>query len=445
MTIISGILKDRQGTVLAQASLTLTETDSKQTVITTTDNTGHYYIQLSPGTWRVTLGRGDAPPKDAGVIAITKDTAPGALDDYIASLQPSTLDIQVLGFMRGLVDEAERASEATSQAKQFADAARQGAQQAEQALKAAQEIAKTPGPKGDKGDPGPQGIPGRGGYQGKDGKSAYDVWALQQPAGSDTSVTAFMAYLKAIPGPKGDKGAPGKDGVPGKSAWEIWVTQQPAGSDTSMAAYMEYMKGKTGGDGDVKKTDIPAYLVKEALQYGDDLNGLKGNGKEGIYPFYVDYLDNAPPSRPDGGGSVQVRKLNNNVYVQEMVTAQGEIWRRIFNVSQFTDWTAVIRNRPDDTEANSWDYPGSYGLFLITAGVDLTSSGASPDAPDITVIYPQIVEGMYLRPAGFSCDRSSRTPELILLDYTMSGIWEIHGYFVTDHSGDSIVLALRTR
>ncbi|HFW3288388.1 TPA: hypothetical protein ACIBGH_002572, partial [Salmonella enterica subsp. enterica serovar Poona] len=301
-----------------------------------------------------------------------------------------------------------------------ATAAAASEQQAAQALKEAQEIAKTPGPKGDKGDPGPQGTPGKDGAPGQPGKDGKD-------------------------GLPGAPGAPGKDGKDGQSAWEIWVSQQPAGSDTSMAAYMEYMKGKTGGDGDVKKTDIPAYLVKEELQYGDDLNGLKGNGKEGIYPFYVDYLDNAPPSRLDGGGSVQVRKLNNNVYVQEMVTAQGEIWRRIFNVSQFTDWTAVIRNRPDDTEANSWDYPGSYGLFLITAGVDLTSSGASPGAPDVTVIYPQIVEGMYLRPAGFSCDRSSRTPELILLDYTMSGIWEIHGYFVTDHSGDSIVLALRKR
>ncbi|EIO8740621.1 prophage tail fiber N-terminal domain-containing protein [Salmonella enterica] len=307
MTIISGILKDRQGTVLAQASLTLTETDSKQTVITTTDNTGHYYIQLSPGTWRVTLGRGDAPPKDAGVIAITKDTAPGALDDYIASLQPSTLDIQVLGFMRGLVDEAERASEATSQAKQFADAARQGAQQAEQALKAAQEIAKTPGPKGDKGDPGPQGIPGRGGYQGKDGKSAYDVWALQQPAGSDTSVTAFMAYLKAIPGPKGDKGGPGKDGAPGKSAYEIWVAQQPAGSDTSMAAYLEFQKGKAGPPGEpgapgeqgksayeiwAEQQPDPAYATLD-----DFMNMLNGGGinVDGSGYNIRDYVIGYPP------------------------------------------------------------------------------------------------------------------------------------------------------
>ncbi|HGB5310816.1 TPA: prophage tail fiber N-terminal domain-containing protein, partial [Salmonella enterica subsp. enterica serovar Poona] len=391
MTIISGILKDRQGTVLAQASLTLTETDSKQTVITSTDNTGHYYIQLSPGTWRVTLGRGDAPPKDAGVIAITKDTAPGALDDYIASLQPSTLDIQVLGFMRGLVDEAERASEATSQAKQFADAARQGAQQAEQALKAAQEIAKTPGPKGDKGDPGPQGIPGRDGYQGKDGKSAYDVWASQQPAGSDTSVTAFMAYLKAIPGPKGDKGdkgdtgAPGKDGKDGQSATEYkgelvnannimstlggfegaWLlksgspfTDGPPGNTDGEAIVQNIFEpgtaagakgvqlfmspsalnfrqiakgGVSAGDwqpytppasGDAN----PAYVWRDKLEYGADLNSLTGDGKEGIYPFDVDFLDNAPHNRLDGGGSVQVRKLNDNNFAQELFTAQGEIW-----------------------------------------------------------------------------------------------------------------------
>ncbi|HAF5675554.1 TPA: prophage tail fiber N-terminal domain-containing protein [Salmonella enterica subsp. enterica serovar Muenchen] len=311
MTIISGILKDRQGTVLAQASLTLTETDSKQTVITTTDNTGHYYIQLSPGTWRVMLGRGDAPPKDAGVIAITKDTAPGALDDYIASLQPSTLDIQVLGFMRGLVDEAERASEATSQAKQFADVARQGAQQAEQALKAAQEIAKTPGPKGDKGDPGPQGIPGKDGYQGKDGKSAYDVWASQQPAGSDTSVTAFMAYLKAIPGPKGDKGDkgdPGKDGVPGKSAWEIWVTQQPAGSDTSMAAYMTYQKGTPGPKGDPGPQGQQGIPGKNGTADLTGINTTTGIPSSGFnyaksYPLYANEPSTPLPNHPLSGVS----------------------------------------------------------------------------------------------------------------------------------------------
>ncbi|EEP4634801.1 hypothetical protein HB016_004942, partial [Salmonella enterica subsp. enterica] len=55
--------------------------------------------------------------------------------------------------------------------------------------------------------------------------------------------------------------------TPGKSAYEIWVEQQPAGSDTSMSAYMTFQEGK-GGAGDVKKTDIPAYLTREKLEYG---------------------------------------------------------------------------------------------------------------------------------------------------------------------------------
>ncbi|HDD2121265.1 TPA: prophage tail fiber N-terminal domain-containing protein [Salmonella enterica] len=93
---------------------------------------------------------------------------------------------------------------------------------AQAALRAAELIAKTPGPKG---DPGPQGIPGKNG----------------------------------IPGQPGIPGAPGKDGAPGapgKSAYEIWVSQQPAGSDTSMAAYMTYQKGKTGTGG---SATIPAF------------------------------------------------------------------------------------------------------------------------------------------------------------------------------------------
>ncbi|EBQ4755634.1 hypothetical protein LE36_19305 [Salmonella enterica subsp. diarizonae] len=37
--------------------------------------------------------------------------------------------------------------------------------------------------------------------------------------------------------------------TPGKSAYEIWVEQQPAGSDTSMTAYMEYQKGQSASVG----------------------------------------------------------------------------------------------------------------------------------------------------------------------------------------------------
>lgn len=41
------------------------------------------------------------------------------------------------------------------------------------------------------------------GPQGPNGLSAYQVWASQQPAGNDTSMTAFLAFLGAIPGVRG--------------------------------------------------------------------------------------------------------------------------------------------------------------------------------------------------------------------------------------------------
>ncbi|EAQ6132356.1 hypothetical protein AXA91_28545, partial [Salmonella enterica] len=75
------------------------------------------------------------------------------------------------------------------------------------------------------------------GAPGKDGQSAYEIWVEQQPAGSDTSMAAYMVYQKGTPGQKGDPGADGK------SAYEIWVEQQTTGSDTSMAAYLKYQKG----------------------------------------------------------------------------------------------------------------------------------------------------------------------------------------------------------
>lgn len=42
-------------------------------------------------------------------------------------------------------------------------------------------------------------------------------------------------------------------GAPGQSAWDIWKSQQPAGADTSLTAYIEFQKGKDGS------ATIPAF------------------------------------------------------------------------------------------------------------------------------------------------------------------------------------------
>lgn len=99
--------------------------------------------------------------------------------------------------------EAAAAQSASAAATSEMNAAT-SAQQSAKALKAAQKIAKTPGPKGDPG---------------ASGKSAYEIWVSQQPAGSDTSMAAYIVYQKGTPGPKGDpgpEGPPGPRGMPGK-------------------------------------------------------------------------------------------------------------------------------------------------------------------------------------------------------------------------------------
>lgn len=62
------------------------------------------------------------------------------------------------------------------------------------------------GVQGEKGDTGPQGPKGD---KGDTGLSAYETWVAEQPAGSDTSVEAFLAYLRggsSVPMP-GDVGS----------------------------------------------------------------------------------------------------------------------------------------------------------------------------------------------------------------------------------------------
>ncbi|HAD5968608.1 TPA_asm: hypothetical protein G1Q02_17465 [Salmonella enterica subsp. enterica serovar Typhimurium] len=229
--------------------------------------------------------------------------------------------------------------------------------------------------------------------------------------------------------------------TPGKSAYEIWVEQQPAGSDTSMAAYMKFQEGKTtaSGTGDVKKTDIPAFLTREKLEPGADLDLLIGDGKEGIYPF--DAYNNIMNTPDNGayGGSIQVRKIADGIFVQDLTYASGDKWTRINSGL----WLPVAILRPASTSAERWDYVGSYGLVCVKQGVDVTGSGDSGQFPDITVIYPTILDGSSLQPVCLSV-----TPNGVsysVLNYELSGTWELHSFVDYNPTNRSIVLALRTK
>ncbi|EDR7590457.1 hypothetical protein JN87_000251 [Salmonella enterica subsp. enterica] len=309
-----------------------------------------------------------------------KQAASTAAADAVKSAVPAAAQ-QIRSEIQGDVTRAEQSASAAATSE--ANAAT-SAQQSTEALKAAQEIAKTPGPQGKKGDPGPQGIPGSPGKDGdpgqpgKDGQSAYEFWVSQQPAGSDTSEAAYMAYQKGTPGPKGDpgpkgnpgaKGDPGPKGDPGadgKSAYDIWAEQQPAGSDTSMSAYMTFQEGKVGTD-NVKKTDIPAYLTREKLEPGADLDLLIGDDKEGIYPIDNIIPVNTPASISDTPlrGSLQVRNLGD-IFLQELAAIDYGIWIRFCQTGAPGNWQLITATTAVADSTGTGYQVGDYILGMIT-------------------------------------------------------------------------------
>lgn len=108
-----------------------------------------------------------------------ENAAKSAAADAVAEAVPVAAE-QLRGELTEQVTRVEEvAAEVNRNKNAAADSERQAGiheQGAQQALKDAQDIAKTPGP------------------------SAYDVWVSQQPQGSDTSMAAFMEYIRGSGG-----------------------------------------------------------------------------------------------------------------------------------------------------------------------------------------------------------------------------------------------------
>lgn len=252
MTIIHGVLTDPDGHALPSTTITLSEVDSGKQIIVTTTSDGHYSLTVQPGTYLVTLQAANTTPKQAGVVSIAPHTPDGSLNDLTAYLAGESLDISVLAFMRGLVDEAERATEITREAvKTITDSQKAVEQHTEEAgklLEDARLIVSIPGLKGPKGEDGAPGLPGTDGAPGKNG-------------------------APGLPGKDGAPGLPGRDGNDGQSAYEIWQEQQPADADTSMTAYLNFQEGKPGAPG---KDGEPGLPGKDGAPGKDGLQGPPG-------------------------------------------------------------------------------------------------------------------------------------------------------------------------
>ena len=71
--------------------------------------------------------------------------------------------------------------------------------------------------------------------KGKDGESAYQIWAAAQPAGSDTSLEAYLDSMK------------GQDGL---SAYEVWLQAGNIGTEQQFLASLKGAAGAQGAKGD---------------------------------------------------------------------------------------------------------------------------------------------------------------------------------------------------
>ncbi|EHC5870290.1 hypothetical protein JR782_001012 [Salmonella enterica subsp. enterica serovar Eastbourne] len=196
--VLQGVLTASNGKILPDTSITLKEADSGQIMAITTGSGAAYSVVVPQGTWRVTIQRPGDTPRDIGVLSVNETTKDGDLSALLTALTPSSLDMSVLGFMRGLVDEAERAAGSITLNQAAIDQnlkeSRILAQQTKQAAQDVQQTVKT------QGAPGKDGVPGKDGMPGKDGKSAWEIWKDNQPAGADTSMTAYLSSMKGSRG-----------------------------------------------------------------------------------------------------------------------------------------------------------------------------------------------------------------------------------------------------
>ncbi|EBQ4754792.1 hypothetical protein LE36_14855 [Salmonella enterica subsp. diarizonae] len=296
--LIQGVLTASNGRPMPDTALTLTEVDGGSIISITTSNTGGYYLNVSPGTWRVTVQQSGDTPRNVGVIRVNNSTTNSTINDLLTALTPSSLDMSVLGFIRGLVDETERAAEGFKQSESAAGQTLQEAgalaQQAKQTLTEAQQASEAVKQASASLLADTVTAATREAVVQVTQAVSADATRAETAATRAETVTAeaqkALDEVKLInktegpPGRDGLPGAPGKDGAPGqkgdpgtpgKSAYEIWAENQPAGSDTSMTAYLDYQKGQSASVGEVSFPDV---------NVGDYVLGWVRQDQQGINP-----------------------------------------------------------------------------------------------------------------------------------------------------------------
>ncbi|EAA6342650.1 hypothetical protein DRE41_24990, partial [Salmonella enterica subsp. enterica] len=259
MTVIKGIITDATGQPLAGATITFTALQntvgmlrSVATYITTVR--GEYEFTVTPGVYSVSLAQNGTNGYALGTIHIYDDSPDGTLNSFLNAKNTDTRPEALRQYE--LLSQQAAGAAATSDAQ---------AKTATAAAKVAEQYATE--------------------VRGSAGKVAD---AEKRIAGyADTATQNAGAAMRAAA--QADESRSGAQQAleearqiaktPGPSAYDVWVSQQPAGSDTSMQAWLSYQKGKDGRDGKdgVQPGDVASYLYRGRLTT-EDLNGLTAEG-----------------------------------------------------------------------------------------------------------------------------------------------------------------------
>lgn len=176
----------------------------------------------------------------------------------------------------------------------------------------------------------------------------------------------------------------------GKSAYEIWVQQQGPNDDTSLEAFLEYMKGGKGDPG--KKGDTGPVATVDGIdpQFGGNVILSRpsqiylGGSTTTLTPVIKKLQNETLYIRAEGGGIVTV-DLKNWV-VSEMLPQFN--LRLIFA----TNNTGTIRIKPPNTHMywldGSYTTPKDIAVGYNLQVYDISNSVGS--GPMIVKKYPQV-------------------------------------------------------
>jgi hypothetical protein len=219
------------------------------------------------------------------------------------------------------------------------------------------------GETGPQGDQGPQGEIGPQGEQGPQGLSAYDVWLLDNPDGTQED---FFASLK------GETGEAGETGATGLSAYEVWLQSNPGGTEEDFFASL---KGETGDPGESGATGLSAYEVWLQSNPGgteeDFFASLKGetgeageSGAMGLSAYEVWLQSNPGGTEEDFFASLKGETGDQGLQGDDGLSAY-QIWLQTYEGSE-ADFIDSLKGEQGLSAYQIWlqTYEGSEADFI---------------------------------------------------------------------------------